>query len=162
MKAFVSLFLKNFKVKKWQKLYFLEILLAIAAAAVASPEAEAEADPQLLYAGAYGAYPYAYGGYYGHYPYAYYGLGGKAAPCVNSAGAPVPCAAYNGYAKRDAEADPAADAYYAYYGGYAGYYGHPYGYGYGLYGHPGYYGRYGYGLKSAPCVNALNQPVPCA
>ena len=124
-------------------------MLAIVAAAVAEPEAEA--DPQLLYGGYYG-------GYYGHYPYAY--ALGKSAPCVNAANQPVPCAAYNGYAKRDAEAeaDPAY-LYGGYYGGYAGYYGHPYGYGYG-YGYPGAY--YGYGLKSAPCVNHLNQAVPCA
>merc|ERR1711860_311999 len=133
------------------------ILLAIVATAVAEPEAEA--DPQLLYGGYYG-------GYYGHYPYAYnaYALG-KSAPCVNAANQPVPCAAYNGYAKRDAEAEAEADPAYlygGYYGGYgAGYYGHPYGYGYG-YGYPGAYYGYGVGVKSAPCVNYANVPVPCA
>merc|ERR1712241_1144476 len=35
------------------------------------------------------------------------------------------------------------------YGAYAGYYGHP-------------YGTYAAGVKSAPCVNAANVPVPCA
>merc|ERR1712032_1649614 len=56
----------------------------------------------------------------------------------------------------NAEAD--ADAYYGYYGyGLRAYAGHGYGYPYGL----GY--GYGYaGLKSAPCVNAANVPVPCA
>merc|ERR1739838_1057054 len=44
-----------------------------------------------------------------------------------------------------AEADPQL-----LYGGYAGYAGYPYAIGYGL------------GLKSAPCVNAVNIPVPCA
>merc|ERR1739838_555674 len=44
-----------------------------------------------------------------------------------------------------AEADPQL-----LYGGYAGYAGYPYALGYGL------------GLKSAPCVNAVNIPVPCA
>merc|ERR1712112_330203 len=38
-------------------------------------------------------------------------------------------------------------------GGYAGYYG-------GYYGYP--YGTYAAGVKSAPCVNAANVPVPCA
>jgi len=137
------------------------IVLAIVAAACAEPEAEA--DPQLLYAGAYpGYYGHAYAGYYG-YPYgAYYGFG-KSAPCVNAANQPVPCA-QPGLAKREAEADPAVL--------YSGFYGHPYGYaGYGgYYGYgAGYYGAYGYPYgayygfgKSAPCVNAANQPVPCA
>ena len=62
-------------------------------------------------------------------------------------------------AKPEAEADPALL--------YAGYYGHPYGHGAGYYGYGagyyGYAGHYGYaGLKSAPCVNSANQPVPCA
>merc|ERR1712240_52146 len=35
-----------------------------------------------------------------------------------------------------------------------------YGYGYAGLGYLG--GLYGYGLKSAPCVNAANVPVPCA
>lgn len=110
------------------------ILFALAASAYA--DAEAEADPYLLYGGYYG-----YAGYLG-YPY---GLVGKAAPCVNHLNQAVPCA---GRKKREAEADP--EAWY-------GYYGHPYAYGY--HGYPYYYGFYG---KSAPCVNHLNQPVPCA
>merc|ERR1712198_178004 len=59
---------------------------------------DADADPALLYAGAYGAYPYAYAGL----PHAY----GKSAPCVNAANLPVPCAAGHLIAKRDADADP--------------------------------------------------------
>merc|ERR1739848_402064 len=56
------------------------------------------------------------------------------------------------YAESEAEADPA----YLY----AGYYGYPYAYAH--YGYAGH-GYYGYpALKSAPCVNAANQPVPCA
>ena len=74
------------------------------------------------------------------------------------------------HAEAEAEADPAvlyANAYHPY-----GHYGYGYGlgaYGYGL-GYAGYYGGYyGYpygtyaaGVKSAPCVNAANVPVPCA
>merc|ERR1740122_182634 len=89
----------------------------------AEPEAAAtaEADPALLYAGAYGAYPYAYSGLYNGYagyhagyagyPYAHHGL-------------------YYGKRSADAEpkADAEADAYYGYYGYgarpyYAGYHG---------------------------------------
>merc|ERR1711997_595897 len=55
-------------------------------------------------------------------------------------------------AEAEAEADPAV--LYANHYGYGGY-GH-YGYGYG------YGGYYGLGGKSAPCVNSLNVPVPCA
>merc|ERR1711890_210326 len=76
-------------------------------------------------------------------------MGDSRALCVNAANVPVPCAAggYLHYGKRDAEADP----YYGY--GYAGAYGLGYhGLGYG----------YAHGLKSAPCVNAANVPVPCA
>merc|ERR1711963_726096 len=74
------------------------ILLAL----VAAVHAEAEADPALLYAGYYG-YPYYYGvaGYYGHNNAGLPAI--KAAPCVNAAGAPVPCA---GRKRREAEADP--------------------------------------------------------
>merc|ERR1711874_939819 len=71
-----------------------------------------------------------------------------------------------------AEADPAvlyANAYspYGHYGyGYGaglGYYGlGAYGYGAGYYGLGHAYGTYGNGIKSAPCVNAANIPVPCA
>merc|ERR1712203_731633 len=105
-------------------------------------DAEAEAKP-------WGYYGYGYG-----YPYYGYGYYGKAAPCVNGYGAPVPCAlpaAAEPAAERkkrdaEAEADP-----WGYYGlGYRGYYGYG---GYG--GYRGYYpyrywGHYG---KAAPCVN---------
>ena len=79
------------------------------------------------------------------------------------------------HAEAEAEADPAvlyANAYHPY--GHYGYgygLGHAYGlghygygagyYGYGL-GAYGAYGAYAKGLKSAPCVNAANVPVPCA
>merc|ERR1712002_1309291 len=103
--------------------------------------AYAEADPfyGYGYAGAYGL------GYHG---LGYLGVGLKSAPCVNAANVPVPCAHGVGlvhYGKREAEAE--ADPFYGY--GYAGL---------------GYAGLYGYahGLKSAPCVNAANVPVPCA
>merc|ERR1712080_698401 len=116
-----------------------------------------------------GHYGYGYGlgayglGYAGYSGWGYYGHAAlKSAPCVNSLNQPVPCARK----RRDAEADADAEADPAYL--YAGYYGHGYGYGYPYaygYGYPhayaGYYGVYGNGLKSAPCVNYLNQPVPC-
>merc|ERR1712002_21160 len=87
--------------------------------------------------------PYYGYGYAGTYGLGYVGL--KSAPCVNAANVPVPCAHGLGlvhYGKREAEADPY------------------YGYGYAGLGYLG--GLYGYGLKSAPCVNAANVPVPCA
>lgn len=124
------------------------------AAAYAAPEAEAEAeaDPAYLYAGYYG-HPY---GYYGH-PYAgYYGYGYglKSAPCVNGLNQPVPCAAYNGYAKREAEseADPAYFAVPTAYGHYATPYGvAPYAYGHALV-HTSHFGV---------CTNYVGARVPC-
>ena len=99
----------------------------------------AEADPALLYEA-----PYGYAGLAG-LPYAYAGL--KSAPCVNSANVPVPCAGGVHYiGKREAEADPLLLAGAYPYAGVAA----AYPYALGLYG------------KSAPCVNALNFPVPCA
>merc|ERR1712149_72321 len=82
----------------------------------------------------------------------------------------IACLVAYASAEAEAEADPAvlyANAYHPY-----GHYGYGYGlgaYGYGL-GYAGYYGGYyGYpygtyaaGVKSAPCVNAANVPVPCA
>ena len=112
-------------------------MLVIVAAALAEPKPEA--DPALVYAGYYGY----------HYPYVYYGLG-KSAPCVNAANQPVPCAAYNGYAKRSAEseADPAYYAVPTVYGGY------PYG-----------YGVYGVGLVHTShfgvCLNYKGEQVSC-
>merc|ERR1712066_833940 len=95
--------------------------LAVAVALVAGVSAEADAD---AFYSPY-ALPYAYGAY---------AFGGKSAPCVNAANVPVPCAgaplAYAGYPyahglygrkKREAEAEPEADAA-AFYGGY----GYPY------------------------------------
>merc|ERR1711879_153378 len=69
------------------------------------------------------------------------------------------CLAAAAYAEAEADADASA-YYYGYYGHGLGHYGYGYGLGaYGL-GYAGYYGDAA--LKSAPCVNALNQPVPCA
>merc|ERR1712109_352141 len=77
------------------------------------------------------------------------------------------CLAAAAYAEAEADADASA-YYYGYYGHGLGHYGYGYGLGaYGL-GYAGYYGYPGWGyhghaaLKSAPCVNSLNQPVPCA
>merc|ERR1711931_64670 len=104
-------------------------------------EAEPEADADAYYAGVYGAYrgysayPYSHG--YSAYPYSY-GYSGYASPYYS---------AYRGIYKRDAEAEPEADAYYA---GHYGYrypsYGYrSYGYGYPSYRSYGYGGRYAYG-----------------
>merc|ERR1712168_735165 len=114
------------------------------------------------------------------------------APCKNDAGEEVPCALVHApyYAlaglphiapaavapaaaeerkKREAEAEPEAVAEakadpeadpYLLYGGYYGYPYYRYGYGLGYYGYP-WYGYHGV-AKSAPCVNAWNQAVPCA
>merc|ERR1712149_137293 len=95
----------------------------IASALVAAAYCEADADPY------YAAYGYA------GLPVAYAGL--KSAPCVNAANVPVPCAAgyaahgypyaygglYGGYGlwgrkKREAEAEPEADALYGAYAAY--------------------------------------------
>merc|ERR1711951_179399 len=73
-----------------------------------------------------------------------WGLGIKSAPCVNAANIPVPC---RGIWKREAEAE--AEPWW----------GYPYAVGaWGLAG----VGPYGLpAVKSAPCVNAANIPVPC-
>jgi len=110
-------------------------------------DAEAEAKP-------WGYYGYGYG-----YPYYGYGYYGKAAPCVNGYGAPVPCAlpaAAEPAAerkKRDAEAEADPWGYYGLGYGYGRYYGYGYGY-------PHRY--WGYHGKAAPCVNGYGAPVPCA
>merc|ERR1711936_1284967 len=79
-------------------------------------DAEAEAKP-------WGYYGLGYRGYHGYgygYPYRYWGHYGKAAPCVNGYGAPVPCAV--GRKKRESEAE-AKPLVYAH-----GLYGYPYAY----------------------------------
>jgi len=128
------------------------LLSAVVAAAVA------EADPALLY----GGYGYGLGLGLGYSAYGYgglyagaYGLA-KSAPCVNAANVPVPCAAGHFIGKREAEAEADPAVLYSSYG-YGAY--NPYTYGaYGAYPYAGVYS----GLKSAPCVNAANIPVPCA
>merc|ERR1712012_145163 len=131
------------------------VVLALAAMAMAEPEA----DPQLLYtAGVHtpvtsinnvpvvNAVPHVY-------------TTGVHAPTVGVVGSTVYSHPTAYYGKRDAEAEPEADAYYGYYG-----YARPYAYGYRSYGYPaygyGYYGKrsadaeayygvYGYGLGYA-------------
>merc|ERR1711963_294056 len=114
--------------------------LLLAAVAFAKPEAEA--DPAVLYANAYYAYPYAHYAY--GYPYAHTYAAYTHAPVTYTA--PVAYKPYTYYAnsggavhivKRDAEPKADADAQY-YYGRYYGY-ARPYGY----YGYP--YGRYYWG-----------------
>merc|ERR1719385_417824 len=98
------------------------VFACLAVAAFAEPEAKPEADAALLYAGAYGAYPYTYGAYaYGAYPYTY-----GAYPYAYGAH-------YIG--KRDAEAKPEADAALLYAGAYGAY---PYAYGAYPYGYRSY------------------------
>jgi len=121
------------------------LVAALIACAYAEPEADA------YYSSAYGLGSYGYGGYgygglsayrgYSAYPYTGYGYGYR------------PSYSYGSYRlhKRDAEAEPEADAYYtgayglgAYrYGGlsaYRGYSAYPYTYGYG---YPSAYTTYG-------------------
>merc|ERR1711942_476031 len=141
------------------------LIVCLFAAAYAAPEAEAEADPAVFYGG-YG-YPYAYGGYgltYGlpavhtvveaaeaDEDAAVAEVKTVAAPALTYAGYagyPYAAAAYHPYAyvvaKRSADAEPEADAYYGHYGyaGY-GYAAHPYSYGYRAYRPYGYGYRYG-------------------
>merc|ERR1712088_1005681 len=105
-------------------------------------DAEAEAKP-------WGYYGYGYG-----YPYYGYGFYGKAAPCVNGYGAPVPCAlpaAAEPAAerkKRDAEAE-AKPLVYAH-----GLYGYPY-----AYAAPAVYGA---AVAVKPCTNVNGEKVDCA
>merc|ERR1719233_1111129 len=143
------------------------LIVCLFAAAYAAPEADAEADPAVFYGG-YG-YPYAYGGYGLTYGLPAVHTVVKAAEAdddaavaeVKTVAAPaLTYAGYTGYpyaaayhpyaygavagshvvAKRSADAEPDADAYYGHYG-YAGYgYAH-HGYGYGYAAHPY---RYGY------------------
>merc|ERR1711894_239445 len=94
-------------------------------------EVKTVAAPALTYAG----YPYAAA----YHPYAYGAVAGY--PYAHAAYSYVPTvAATHVVAKRSADAEPEADAYYGHYG-YAGYgYAH-HGYGYGYAAHPY---RYGY------------------
>merc|ERR1712142_693409 len=121
------------------------VVLALAAMAMAEPEA----DPQLLYtAGVHtpvtsinnvpvvNAVPHVY-------------TTGAHAPTVGVVGSTVYSHPTVYYGKRDAEAEPEADAYYGYYG-----YARPYAYGYRSYGYSAYrpYAyttRWGYGKRSA-------------
>merc|ERR1712198_750580 len=95
---------------------------------------DADADPALLYAGAYGAYPY-----------------GKSAPCVNAANVPVPCAAGHLLGKRDADADPAL------------LYGAALPYAYGAYPHAVAATPLGltHSANVGVCTNYLGVQVPC-
>merc|ERR1711993_223483 len=145
--------------------------IALVVCLAAFVKADADADAQLLYGaygyGGYAAAPYAYGAY----PYAgAYAAGYGVTNAANTVGiagvapAALPAVA-GGYAgagryvansagvvhvaKRSADAEPEADAYYGAYGlgyGYGGLYG---GYGYRAYGaYPYAYGAY-YGKRSA-------------
>merc|ERR1712193_547921 len=146
---------------------------AIASALVAAAYCEADADPY------YAAYGYA------GLPVAYAGL--KSAPCVNAANVPVPCAAgyaahgypyaygglYGGYGlwgrkKREAEAEPEADALY---GAYAAYPYAAHGLGYAAYGYAGIPNPV-HAVAATPlglthssnvgiCTNYLGAAVPC-
>merc|ERR1711875_113361 len=129
------------------------LIVCLFAAAYAAPEAEA--DPAVFYGG-YG-YPYAYGGYGLTYGLPAVHTVVKAAEADEDdgvAGYPYAHAAYtygvptvaatHVVAKRSADAEPEADAYYGHYGyaGY-GYAAHPYSYGYRAYRPYGYGYRYG-------------------
>merc|ERR1712176_648400 len=133
-------------VEEGSKMKFIAAACLVAAA-FAEPEAKADADAALLY----GAYGYAgYAGYAG-YPYAL-GYSGYA-------GYPYAYGAYGAHyiGKREADAEPEAEAdpalLYGAYGyagyaapyayGYAGYAGYPYAAAYGAYPY-GAYGAYGY------------------
>merc|ERR1712088_33118 len=134
--------------------------------AEADAEADPEADPWLYYHGlGYAARPYGYG-YYGHH--LGYGLGYSA---YHYGYAPYGYHHLGYYGKRDAEAEPTAEAdaeaspeadpwlYYSH----AGYGLHPYGYGY--YGHGlGYAAYAGYHPYSyyGGCRNGYGALVPCA
>merc|ERR1712083_1111174 len=126
--------------------------LVVASSLVAAVYGEAE--PQLLTA------PFAYG---------LHTFGGKSAPCVNAANVPVPCAgaplAYSGYpyapvayGKRDADAEPEADAA-AFYGAY----GYPHAFGYAGLGHAVVATPAGLTHSSnvGICTNYLGASVPC-
>merc|ERR1712119_270046 len=132
------------------------------AAAEADAEADPEADPWLYYHGlGYAARPYGYG-YYGH-GLGYAGLGYHGYGYGHHLG----YAGYYGhhlgyYGKREAEAEPTAEADPWLYYSHAGYGLHPYGYGY--YGHGlGYAAYAGYHPYSylGGCRNGYGALVPC-
>merc|ERR1712117_240074 len=134
--------------------------LAVAPAAPAAAEAEAEADPEadpwLAY---YAAHPYAYGYGYHYAPHAYSYAPFSYAGVYSHYGLPHH---FGYYGKREAEAEPTAEAeadpWLSYYG--LGYAAHPYGYGYHL-GYSGYL-PYAYGYHAAGCRNGYGALVPCA
>merc|ERR1711982_10628 len=120
------------------KMKFLIVCL-FAAAYAAPAEVKTVAAPALTYAG-YAGYPYAAAAYH---PYAYGVAGYPYAHAAYTYGVPT-VAATHVVAKRSADAEPEADAYYGHYGyaGY-GYAAHPYSYGYRAYRPYGYGYRYG-------------------
>merc|ERR1712001_73427 len=145
------------------KMRFLIVAVALSGAAYAQVDV---VDPRLTAPFAYGLHTF----------------GGKSAPCVNAANVPVPCAgaplAYAGYpyapvayGKRDADAEPEADAA-AFYGAY----GYPHAFGYAGYHGLGYaglgYAGLGHAVVATPaglthssnvgiCTNYLGASVPC-
>jgi len=160
-------------------------IACLAAVAVAKPEAEA--DPALLY-GAYGyaglghvGYPYAGYGYgYAGYPFAAAGYASVSPSASTSIAGLAPAALpalAGGYAgagryvansagvvhvaKREAEAEPEADAAY-FYGGYGyaglGHVGYPYAYGYA--GYP--YAAAGYASYSPSASTSIAGLAPAA
>merc|ERR1711890_178379 len=92
----------------------------------------ADADPAVVYAGAY--HPYAFG----YHPYAFAPLRVASGSSFQHVSTPAATYGVHQLHKREAEADADPSAYY----GYGRYYGHGYGYRAGYYGG---YGRYGYG-----------------
>merc|ERR1712018_137508 len=123
----------------------MKVLFVVAlalAAVVAEPEADAAADAYYGYYGRPAYYGQRWGGYNGYYGN-FYGYGGY--PRTYGYG-------YNRFWKRDADAEPEAEAdpaayYYGFYGHHPynfynrGYYGNYYGYGYPRsYGYGNYYG----------------------
>merc|ERR1712186_319325 len=122
--------------------------------AEADAEADPEADPWLYYHGlGYAAHPYGYG-YYGH-GLGYAGLGYHG----YSYGHHLGYAGYYGhhlgyYGKREAEAEPTAEADPWLYYSHAGYGLHPYGYGYHGLGYAAYAGYHPYAYYGG-CRNNL-------
>merc|ERR1712055_366807 len=116
------------------------VVLALVASVAAEPEAEAKADPYYL------------GGYYGGLGYGGLGYGGLGYAGLGYSGLRYGGYGYSGlgyYGKREADAEPKADADPYYLGGYYGGLGYS-GLGYGGLGYSGLgysglgYGGYGY------------------